>query len=222
MKIFTYSFIVLSSVLGCTDTTDIYSIDEPVLSGIEPYTEFPHKASCVPFTPITIDTSVKWLDRLENPYEGRQEHGWARAEVEGYNYEWNASVRAFYFNDNIDVIVETFRSEEDYYAFVEKIRFKVSKDAHRCTRLRSPFLSFPNNHTSNASYDIGDWDVIYWNYLPDENYPNLLEILELDTINNRIRGRFDLQVIIDHPSGYVEIPDTIHFANGAFEGVILD
>lgn len=187
----------------------------------EPYIEQSFEASCIPFIPIEIDTSVKWLDRPENPYQGRQEHGWARAEVKDYNYEWNASVRAFYFNDDIEIAIETFRSEAADYAFVERLYFKISLDANRCTSLINPASPYPNARASNAAYNIGDWDVNYWDYLPDERYSNQLEIIELDTINNQIKGRFDLQVVIEHPSGYAEIPDTIHFANGVFECDIL-
>lgn len=117
--------------------------------------------------------------------------------------------------------LQTFRSEVSDHAFVERITLKISKSVNRCSNLVTPSIAPISKINSTAFYVIGDWDVIYWNYLPDENYFGLLEILELDTINNLMKGKFDLQVILDHESLYEEIPDTIHFANGVFECDIL-
>lgn len=187
----------------------------------EPYMEQPLEATCIPLIPIEVDTSIQWLGYQENPYQGRREHGWARAEVERFNYEWNASAKAYYFNGNIEIGIETFRNEEDYYAFVERIIFKVSRQVDRCTAIVASSTDYPSSSSSNASYVIGDWDVTHFRYHPDENHQGVLEIMELDTINNRIKGKFDLQVILDHVSLYEELPDTIHFANGVFECDIL-
>jgi len=118
--------------------------------------------------------------------------------------------------------MQTFRSEEDYYAFVERIYFRISKNTNRCTKLLKYNSNYPDTHFSTADYHIGDWDVIFYDYLPDENYQNTLEITTLDTINNLVQGRFDLKIIKTIPSFYEEIPDTIHFVNGVFECEILD
>lgn len=187
----------------------------------EPYIEHPLEASCIPFIPIEIDTSVKWLAFPINPYQGRQEYGWARAEVKHNGYKWNASASAIDHGNEVWMTLQTFKSEIDDHAFVEMINFKVLKDVDRCSNLVARSVASLSKTTSTTSYIIGDWDVLYYSYLPDQNYVGVLEIIEFDTINNRMKGRFDLQVVIDHPSGYEEIPDTIHFANGVFECDIL-
>lgn len=206
-----------NEILISPDKDEItFEIVEP-----SPFKQYSNNLSCIPSIQIKSDTTVNWLGLLNNPYKGRREFGYAEADIEHFNYKWKTSARAIESEREIKIILETFKSEELYYSFLERMIFDVSKNVDRCTSLSVSTENSPNKITSIVQYYLGDYDVVSERYYPDENYLSTLELLELDTLENRIKGKFDLQVIIDRSSFFEEIPDTIHFANGVFECDIL-
>lgn len=228
MKSYNYShlFLLLLFILsGCAKEVPLSPIASIATQEIstEPYIDYSNEVSCIPVQSIELDTTVQWLlGEFGNPYQGRQEHGWGRAELVPFNYEWNASAKAFDRGNKIVVGLETFKSEEIYYYFIELFTFEILKDAERCVPLYERIVTSTPALTSSAQYHIGSGDVIHYSYNPDENYPNTLEVLELDTINKRIVCKFNVKMINERPSIFPENPDTIRFVNGRFECDIIN
>lgn len=211
---------LLCTLLSCVKESSIIPNTLVNIPNNEPFIEYPVTPSCIPYIPIISDTSISWLGFLENPYRGSQEFGKAKAYIKDYNYYWDASAAAYLKNGQVGIALTRVHSKVAHH-LVEYISFYINTDIERCVTIKrmSRFDLTPT--TSSGLYGIADGDVNIAGYSPNSSGENILEIVELDTINNHLEANFTMSMVINEPHSSVFIPDTIQFVNGMISCDIL-
>ena len=150
---------------------------------------------------------------------GTQEFGWATASKNGYC--WEASSSGIYaWSDSTSIAIymftyTTYQELREYFIIgnlkVDSIgRYEIKQD----TQLGA----------ASASLTLfgldGDVLIAGWKLL--ENECNYINITEIDTIANTIKGEFDVHLTKDWGDEDEDIIQDIHFTNGKFETSILE
>lgn len=180
----------------------------------QPYIE--QSASlCIPQSPIDIkDTSV-----FIQYCNGNRMHGTAVAFRE--DYIWEAPTVAGYRWHDKDKITISMQKYDCEFASVgkERLFFVVPTNYNNCIQLNAPSSREISSNSGYVRFRYGDGDVTYEKLFTKPDAYNRLEIIELDTINWKISGRFMLTVEHqgDEPfdSDYYG-PSTFSFTNGYF------
>lgn len=68
----------------------------------------------------------------------------------------------------------------------------------------------------NASFSLKDDDILEGYYWSDDAYPNYVELIEYDSVNERVRGRFDIHFKYEWPDRE-DVPRRLHFSEGVFD-----
>lgn len=174
-------------------------------------------ASCIPFTIITADPALKWLGGI---HKGDQQHGKGQAYIG--NYLWEASASAVKNNGRIEIVLRTAISEDQPFYDVDELLFVIDQNSDRCIPLGARNTSVVSPEEGYVSYGILDYDVLLVDYELVSSAFHQVEIIKLDTINNRISGNFTLEVKHNRTRENDLIPRQFIFENGSFDCKIIE
>ena len=225
MKITTMKYFVTSLVVlilsGCSKENISETANDDNFN-IEEVTEEMGTDDCVPILPIEIDTSYLWFGLEERPFKGRQEYGKAQMVEKSTAHFWEGSARAKRYSEEIRIRLESVKSEEIYYSFIDALTFSIHVDSQPCTSYTEEKTDPLTVDKTFAGFRHGDGDVTFSRYTVIEDESTRFEIVELDTINQRVSGNFNLKLLNERPHPSPFIPDTLHFVNGSFSCEILE
>jgi hypothetical protein len=174
----------------------------------------------------TVDT-LSCEDTIEIFYPGTMENGYIKA-IKTCR-EWKASGKAkIAFGSNQHFIVSghtvypyIFAPGDTAFFNVEGIIFTVPR---KVGKYPVSYLTGLKNDTVTGGFLYMDDDVFLSGWNIDPAFPdNEFEILEIDNLNQRVRGRFNIHFVID--TTWVEYqlyPSKLHFHEGTFDVKIVD
>jgi len=189
-----------------------------------------HPDIIMPIEPNPVDSSntATCEDTIEINFPGAMEHGFFKAvktcrdfKASGYAH-WpgdtfthlNISARTYfpYILTNGDT---AFLNAEGFAFFVPR---KIGK---------FPMISVPGVHTDTVTcwFSYLDVDITISDWFVDSSFSdNVLEITELDMVNNRVKGRFNVHLKIDtsRPDYDDRYPFTLYFYDGEFDLEIIE
>ncbi len=86
--------------------------------------------------------------------------------------------------------------------------------------------SIPEVHSDTATcfFNYIDVDVLLAGWLADSSFPdNEIEITELDMVNKRVKGRFNVHLTIDASLiDFEDYPSKLYFHEGEFDLEIIE
>jgi hypothetical protein len=148
--------------------------------------------------------------------KGEQNNGWVTAQKNGLDY--NASPfggQQWGHDDFLFIYFDTY-SEEGFLRgqlFFSQIPYKLGK-----MTVKGPPANNFNGNVGTGYYGvIGHGDEHDTTYNIDESADNTFEITYIDTVEQIIRGTFDVTYIIDEKYTPSVDPPKIHFSGGEFE-----
>ncbi len=178
----------------------------------------------------TIEIPVDTLlceDTIEIYYPGTMENGYIKA-IKTCR-EWKASGKAkiaFASDQHFIISGHTvypfiFAPGDTAFFNAEGIGFAVPAKVGKYPV--SHMTGFKND-TVTGGFDYIDDDVFLSNWNVDPSFPdNEFEILEIDALQQRVRGRFNIHFIIDTTSvDYQSYPSKLHFHEGTFDVKIVE
>ncbi len=178
----------------------------------------------------TIEMPVDTLsceDTIEINYPGNMENGCIKA-IKTCR-EWKASGKAkiafasdeHFFISGHTVYPFIFAPGDTAFFNAEGIAFTVPT---KVGKYPVSYMTGFKNDTVTGGYFYIDDDVFLSNWNVDSSYPdNEFEILEIDALHQRVRGRFNIHFIIDTTSAdYQSYPRKFHFHEGTFDVKIVE
>ena len=184
----------------------------------------------VPEPTDTIEMPVDTLlceDTIEIYYPGTMENGYMHA-IKTCR-EWKASgeaMIAFASDQHLSIIGYTvypyvIAPGDTVFFNVEGMVFIVQQ---KVGKYQVSNLTGFKNDTVTGGFVYMDDDVFLSNWNFDPSFPdNEFEILEIDALNQRVRGRFNIHFIIDTTSvDYQLYPSKFHFHEGTFDVKIVE
>lgn len=165
--------------------------------------------SCVPQSEIPLGDSL--FNR--STYQGDQQFGIATAIRD--SLEWEASSKAFFDPEfGTSVFISTVFSKEEELRLYDCLAINFDSKGE----------CFDSNNDSDfrVRYSIKDMDVTLDNYDLMMNANNVVEVIQLDTIQKMVEGKFMLTFLRVKSNRLQEGPDTLRFHNGYFKCQIVD
>ncbi|HLP95340.1 MAG TPA: hypothetical protein VK168_14950 [Saprospiraceae bacterium] len=175
---------------------------------------------------MPVDT-LSCEDTIEIFYPGTMENGYIKA-IKTCR-EWKASGKAVIVqatNQHFFIIGNTvypyiFAPGDTAFFNVEGIIFNVPR---KVGKYPVSYLKGLKNDTVTGGFVYMDDDVFLSGWNVDPVFPdNEFEILEIDNLNQRVRGRFNIHFVID--TTWVEYrlyPSKFYFHEGTFDVKIVD
>ncbi|MFN0037237.1 MAG: hypothetical protein ACKVUS_19435 [Saprospiraceae bacterium] len=188
-----------------------------------------HPEILTPIEPEPIDTThtLTCEDTIEINLSGTMEHGYLKA-VKTCR-AWKASGEAFESGvpaNHLFTVGKTYfphilTNGDTVLLYAEGLAFSFPKKVGKF-----PMISPPGLHpdTATCSFAYIDVDVFLAEWLVDISFAeNELEVTELDLVNKRVKGRFNVRLTIDTSApDYERYPTKLHFYDGEFDVEIVD
>jgi hypothetical protein len=178
----------------------------------------------------TIEVPVDTLsceDTIEINFPGTMENGYIKA-IKTCR-EWKASGKAtiaqasnqhFFITGNT-VYPFILNTGDTAFFNAEGIIFTVPAKVGKY-----PVASIPgfNNDTVTGGFTYMDYDVFVSSWYVDPSFPdNEFEVLEIDAVHQRVKGRFNIHYIIDtNRVDYQLYPSKFYFHEGTFDVKIVE
>jgi len=182
-----------------------------------------HNLEMVPPTenPLTCE------DTIEIPHPGKMEHGFLKA-IKTCR-DWKASGAARLYStlpNHMSISGNTYSAYvltngDTSFLYAENISFYVPKKVGKFPLFStSKFLQ----DSAYCIFENIDIDVATARWSVDVSAPdNNVEITELDLINKKVKGRFNVHLNIDFSvSGAVHFPSKLYFSDGEFDLEIVN
>ena len=139
--------------------------------------------------------------------------GTVTAEMNGV--PWTANINAGLIN-NADAILIGFENRNIVAPLFQDLIFNIPLEIRSFNS-----IDFESREAGALSH-IVEVDAICELYELAENSDSQIELTHLDTIADKVAGKFDLTLVRDSEDGpcFSGLPDTLRFANGVFESEI--
>lgn len=147
--------------------------------------------------------------------KGEQDFGWVKAEKNGLEYNASAFILNTQQEGFVGVLFHTY-SEEGFLR--EEIAFdKIPLSVKTFQVLRD--IDYKDDEFIEGFFFgiISHGDVLDSEYKIDESKENTFAITHIDTVENVVRGSFDVWFIEDDPYISIVDPSSLHFSEGEFE-----
>jgi hypothetical protein len=188
-----------------------------------------HPDFVLPTDPDPIDTTAVLTceDTIEINLPGTMENGFVSA-IKTCR-DWKASGSAnkinsqnnYLFISGLTYIPYIGSNGDTTYYFVEGMGMTIPKKSGKF-----PVVSEPGfrQDTVRINFSYWDVDVSVADWVVDNSYPqNEFEITELDLVQKRVKGKFNVHFKIDTTGFfYQSYPSKLHFYEGEFDVKIVD
>lgn len=173
--------------------------------------------SCIPQLEIPLGDSLYYFEH----WAGEQEFGFVTAIRD--SLKWEADAKAFFVYDSTLVISgRTFFSKEEPTRTIEEFSIRTNIDSGCFSVSPRLFGSNTDQKLPYARYNTVDLDIFINQYTLLEEADNKLELIKIDTINNKVEGKFMLTFLRNETTRPQRGPDTLRFHNGYFKCQIVD
>jgi len=209
VKVIIIGFIIVSIIFSCDK-------EPPMVNNTPPEeTEVEDSIPDVIEQCVDEEAITRW-DSIWIPFEGNSKKSFVEAMKQ--NKAWKA-YGIFYSDFNTTLAFTSYDSTETRTA--EEFSFRFYNKNIGCYPIRQhvfPIDSMDIDSTVEVSYISLDHDVIKDEYRVDENaINNHVEVLEVDSVNHLVKGKFACTFIKEPYQDAVYNPDTLRFFNGYFE-----
>ena len=174
---------------------------------------------------VPIDT-LTCEDTIDINLPGYMEHGYVKAVKTCRDWLASGEASTIGINKNhLGISGTTFfpyvSGKDTFYLWAESISFFVPKKTGVYpVKFGGNFLN--DAATSGFIYLIDDTIIASWD-TDTTNTSNVVEITELDLVNKRVKGKFEVAYTIDTTGlDYHRYPARLHFYNGEFDVEITD
>lgn len=188
-----------------------------------------HPEILTPINPDPTDTThtLTCEDTIEINFPGDMERGYVKAVKTCRDWKSSGYASTVDASPNyLSISGRTFyphilSNGDTVFLYAENLSFLVPKKIGKF-----PMTSPPGLHADTATCSFGyiDYDVIRALWLVDASFSdNELEVTELDLVNRRVKGRFNVRLTIDTTTlQYEKYPSKLHFHEGEFDVEIVD
>lgn len=147
---------------------------------------------------------------------GDQMNGWLKGKKNGLKFEASAHIQNHLDTASFFIIQFTTFSEEGFLR--ENIAFNKIPYRQQEYEVKGTVNLTYDGYVGTVYYRVnGDGHSSDGKYLMDESTQNTLTITEIDTVQNIVRGTFDVSYIRVEPDESDVYPLNIHFSEGEFE-----